>query len=71
MKRVLFVILSALLGLSVYSQDYKYYDLKSIGNDTTAYLYKNFVEQKSFLLINHFLKSFVIMRRILESEQWA
>ena len=46
MKRIILIQLFILCVLSLSAQDFRYYDLKSVKNDTTAYLYKNFIEQK-------------------------
>ncbi len=58
MKKVLFVITLVWCCLNSSAQKFKYYDLNSVQKDTTEYLYKNFVQQKSYF-VNKKLKEFL------------
>ena len=57
-KKALFVITLAWCCLNSNAQEFKYYDLNSVQKDTTEYLYKNFVQQKSYF-VNKKLKEFL------------
>ena len=59
MKKALFIITLVCCCLNSSAQEFKYYDLNSVQKDTTQYLCKNFIEQKSYFInkkFNEFLK---------------